>query len=92
MEFNIWMYVTVYIAQLIGAFLALAIFSSVFIESRKRGYLYLASICVGMINALILGFSASTVMGIGMLIINVCLLVVAYFDTKKKMNKFLYRD
>ncbi|UOQ84725.1 hypothetical protein [Gracilibacillus salinarum] len=89
MEFNFWMHITVFIAQLIGSLLAIAVFSSIFVENRKRGYLYLACICGGMVYGLILGFSGSTVLGIGMLIIDVSVLIVAYFDTKKKLNELM---
>ncbi|KAB8135724.1 hypothetical protein F9U64_10625 [Gracilibacillus oryzae] len=87
MEVSLWMYITVYIAQLIGVSLALAVFPSLYFKSRKNGILLLVIIIIAILYSLIQGFSASAAMGTGMLIISICLLAAAYINVQRQKEK-----
>lgn len=90
MGINILMYTVVFLGQLISVSLILAIFTSVFVKSRKQGLVFLTIYILLNIYSLIIGFKFSLVMGSGMLIIYICLGILTYFVIKKKLsNLFL---
>lgn len=84
---NILMYTMLYLSQLIGASLALAIITSVFVKNRKTGILSLTIYVLLNIYSLTIGFKFSALMGSGMLIIYIGLGVLTYFAIKKKLPK-----
>ncbi len=87
---NILMYTMVFLGQLISVSLILAIFTSVFVKSRKQGFVFLTIYILLNTYSLIIGFKFSLVMGCGMLIIYICLGILTYFVIKKKLsNLFL---
>ena len=86
MGINILMYTLVFIGQLISVSLILAIFTSVFAKSRKQGFVFLTIYLLLSIYSLTSGFKFSLVMGIGMLIIYICLGTLTYFVLKKKLS------
>ena len=87
MENNILIYTMLFLSQLISASLILAIITSVFVKSRKRGILFLTIYILLNIYSLTIGYKFSTAMGSGMLIIYIGLGVLTYFVTKKKLSK-----
>lgn len=87
METNILMYTMLNIVQLISVSLILAIFTSVFVKSRKKGFVFLTIYILLSIYSLTTVFKFSVLMGSGMLIIYIGLAVVTYFVIKKKLSK-----
>lgn len=87
MQNTILMYTMLLLGQLISASLTLAIITSVFVKSRKKGILFLTIYMLLNIYSLTFGFKLSTIMGSGMLIIYIGLGVLTYFVIKKKLSK-----
>ena len=79
------MYTLVFLGQLVSVSLIMAIFSSVFVRSRKKGYVFITIYLVLSINSLVLGFKTSPVLGSGLSVIYISLGVVTYFVIKKKL-------
>ena len=87
MEFNILMYIMLILSHLIFVSLILAIFTSVFVKSRKKGYVFLTIYILLSIYSLTTVFKDSLLLGTYMLIIYICLCVVTYIVIKKKLSK-----
>lgn len=87
MEFSFWMYIVIFVSQVIGGSLALATFSSIYIKNRTKGYWSLSIIILGTIYALVLGFNASIMLGIGMIIVEFILALLAYFILQHKVRE-----
>lgn len=86
MDFSISMYITIFLSQLVGVSLALAIFTSIFLQNKAKGLVTLVIIVVGIIYSLIQGFNASIIMGIGMMIIIICLSIVTSYILLQRMK------
>ncbi len=86
MDFSIWMYITIFLAQLVGVSLGLAIFTSIYLKNRTKGFVFLAIIGLGNVYSLIQGFNASIIIGIGMVLIFICLTLVTYFILQQKIE------
>ncbi|MFD1019695.1 hypothetical protein [Thalassobacillus hwangdonensis] len=78
------MYSMILIAQMIGLSGGLAIFSSIFTRSRFKGILWLAFIAVLCIYQTINAFQLSEGLGLGIILVSVILLILAFFIQKKK--------
>ncbi|MEK9198256.1 hypothetical protein SFC08_08380 [Lysinibacillus halotolerans] len=87
MEYDILMYIMLFLGQLICASLALAIITSVLLKSRKKGILFLTLYILLNLYSLTIVFKFSAIMGSGMLIIYIGLGVLTYFIFKKKLSK-----
>lgn len=81
---SFWMYVAIFIIQVILVSLALAIFSSVFMKSRKKGYISIFIIALFFISQVINGFNASIFLGFSILITILSLSTITYFVIKRK--------
>jgi zinc transporter ZupT len=86
MDFSIWMYITIFLTQLVGVSLGLAIFTSIYLKNRTKGFVFLAIIGLGNVYSLIQGFNASIIIGIGMVVIFICLTLVTYFILQQKIE------
>lgn len=80
---SFWMYVAIFIIQVILVSLALAIFSSVFMKSKK-GYISIFIIALFFISQVINGFNASIFLGFSILITILSLSTITYFVIKRK--------
>ncbi|RLQ92264.1 hypothetical protein D9X91_19500 [Falsibacillus albus] len=78
------MYIAVFAAQVIGGAIALAVFSSIHMNNRTKGFVSLAIIILGMIYSVFQGFTLSQTMGIGMTFIYLFLFAVTYFIQRRK--------
>lgn len=87
MENNTLMYTMLFLGHLISASLALAIITSVLVNSRKKGILFLTIYLLLNLYSLTIVFKISTLMGISMLMIYIGLGVLTYFVIKKKLSK-----
>lgn len=87
MENNALMYTMLFLGHLISASLALAIITSVIVNSRKKGILFLTIYLLLNLYSLTIVFKISTIMGISMLMIYIGLGVLTYFVIKKKLSK-----
>ena len=81
------MFTLVILFQLMVTSLALAIFSSVFVKSRKKGLMFLIIYVLLSIYSLYDVYKDSVIMGSSMLFIYISLGVVTYFVIKKKLAK-----
>ncbi|MGM0844954.1 MAG: hypothetical protein ACQEUT_08250 [Bacillota bacterium] len=86
MGFSMWMYITIFLAQLVGVSLGLAIFTSIYLKNRTKGFVFLAIIGLGNVYSLIQGFNASVIIGIGMVVILICLTLVTYFILQQRIE------
>ena len=86
-EFSILMYIMVILSHLIFVSLILAVFTSVFVKSRKNGHVFLIIYILLSMYSLTTVFKNSILMGSYMLITYICLGVVTYFVIKKKLSK-----
>ncbi|MGM0845095.1 MAG: hypothetical protein ACQEUT_08970 [Bacillota bacterium] len=86
MDFSIWMYITVFLSQLVGVALAFAIFTSIYLKNKAKGLVSLAITFLLVTYSLIQGFNASIILGVGMMIIIIGLSIVTYFMLQKKMK------
>lgn len=87
MENNTLMYIMLFLGHLISASLALAIITSIIVNSRKKGILFLTIYLLLNLYSLTIVFKISTLMGISMLMIYIGLGVLTYFVIKKKLSK-----
>lgn len=87
MENNALMYTILFLGHLISASLALAIITSIIVNSRKKGILFLTIYLLLNLYSLTIVFKISTLMGISMLMIYIGLGVLTYFVIKKKLSK-----
>lgn len=87
MNSDILMFVMLILFKLIVISLALAIFSSIFIQNRKKGLLFLAAIALFSTYSIYNGYQFSVAMGSGILFLYVSLGVVTYFALKKRHER-----
>ncbi|MBD8028243.1 hypothetical protein H9636_16465 [Ureibacillus sp. Re31] len=87
MENNALMYTILFLGHLISASLALAIITSIIVNSRKKGILFLTIYLLLNLYSLTIVFKISTLMGISMLMIYIGLGVLTYFVIKRKLSK-----
>lgn len=80
------MFTLVILFQLMVTSLALAIFSSVFVKSRKKGLMFLIIYVLLSIYSLYDVYKDSVIMGSSMLFIYISLGVVTYFVIKKRLS------
>lgn len=83
---SILMYSIFFLGHIVSVSLILAIFTTVFVNSRKRGFVFLTIYLLLSIYSLIVGFDYSAVMGSGMLVIYLVLGVLTYFVIKNKLS------
>ena len=86
MDNNILMFTLIILFQLMVTSLALAIFSSVFVKSRKKGLMFLIIYVLLSIYSLYDVYKDSVIMGSSMLFIYISLGVVTYFVIKKRLS------
>lgn len=86
MDNNILMFTLVILFQLMVTSLALAILSSVFVKSRKKGLMFLIIYVLLSIYSLYDVYKDSVIMGSSMLFIYISLGVVTYFVIKKRLS------
>ena len=86
MDTNILMFTMLILFQLIVVSIALAIFSSVFVKSRKKGLMFLIIYVLLSIYSLYDVYKDSVIMGSSMLFIYISLGVVTYFVIKKRLS------
>ena len=86
MDNNILMLTLFILFQLMVTSLALAIFSSVFVKSRKKGLMFLIIYVLLSIYSLYDVYKDSVIMGSSMLFIYISLGVVTYFVIKKRLS------
>jgi len=86
MDNNILMFTLVILFQLMVTSLALAIFSSAFVKSRKKGLMFLIIYVLLSIYSLYDVYKYSVIMGSSMLFIYISLGVVTYFVIKKRLS------
>lgn len=86
MDNNILMFTMVILFQLMVISLALAIFSSVFVKSRKKGLIFLIIYVLLSVYSLYDIYKYSVIMGSSMLFIYISLGVVTYFVIKKRLS------
>lgn len=85
MEKDVLMFIMVILVQLIFASLMLGIFTSYFVNSRKKGFVFLTIYLLLTINSLYSGYQYSAIVGTSILIINICLGIVSYFVIRKRL-------
>ncbi len=83
MDFSIWMYITVFLSQLVGVSLAFAIFTSIYIKNKTKGLVSLAITILIITYSLIQGFNVSIIMGFGMVLISIGLSIVTLCFKRK---------
>ena len=86
MDNNILIFTMVILFQLTVTSLVLAIFSSVFVQSRKKGLMFLTIYVLLSIYSLNGVYKYATIMGNIMLFIYISLGVVTYFVIKKRLS------
>jgi len=86
MDNNVLMFTMVILFQLTVTSLVLAIFSSVFVQSRKKGLMFLTIYVLLSIYSLNGVYKYATIMGNIMLFIYISLGVVTYFVIKKRLS------
>lgn len=86
MDNNILMFTMVILFQLMVISLALAIFSSVFVKSRKKGLMFLTIYVLLSIYSIYDVYKYSAIIGSSMLFIYISLGVVTYFVIKKRLS------
>ena len=86
MDTDILMFTMLILFQLIVISIVLAIFSSVFVESRKKGLIFLTIYVLLSIYSLYDVYKDSVIMGSSMLFIYISLGVVTYFVIKKRLS------
>ena len=86
MDNNILMFTMVILFQLMVISLALSIFSSIFVKSRKKGLMFLIIYVLLSIYSLYDVYKDSVIMGSSMLFIYISLGVVTYFVIKKRLS------
>jgi hypothetical protein len=90
MDFSFGMYLLLFSAHLIQVSLGLAICSSIFMKSRKRGYACFSILGILFIYQIYKGFGVSSIMGIGMLIIILSMHVITYVVIQHKKDKEVF--
>ena len=83
---NILMFTMLILFQLVVVSLALAIFSSVFVKSRKKGLAFLTIYISLSIYSLYDVYKYSAILGSSMLAIYIILGIVTYFVIKKRLS------
>ncbi|WP_077617521.1 hypothetical protein [Bacillus sinesaloumensis] len=78
------MYSLVLLSHLLSVGLILGIFTSIFVKSRKKGFVFLTIYILLSVYILITGFDFSVVIGSGMLFIYLVMGVLTYFVIKRK--------
>ncbi|MGN4127121.1 hypothetical protein ACMGD3_19245 [Lysinibacillus sphaericus] len=86
MDNNILMFTILILFQLAVVSIVLAIFSSVFVQSRKKGLVFLTIYILLSIYSLYDVYKYSAILGSSMLIIYISLGVVTYFVIKKRLS------
>lgn len=86
MDNNVLMFTMLILFQLVVVSLALAIFSSVYVKSRKKGLVFLTIYLSLSIYSLYDSYTYSTILGSSMLGIYIILGLVTYFVIKKKLS------
>lgn len=86
MENNILMFIILILVQLVSVGLILAILTSVFVKSRKKGFLSFTIYLLLSIYSLTTVFSYSILLGSIMLVIYIALSAVTYFVIRKKLS------
>ena len=86
MDNNILMFTILILFQLAVVSIVLAIFSSVFVKSRKKGFVFLTIYILLSIYSLYNVYKNSAILGSSMLIIYISLGVVTYFVIKKRLS------
>ncbi|ART77588.1 hypothetical protein B4U37_16675 [Sutcliffiella horikoshii] len=87
MDISTSVYIIVFLAHLVTASIAFAIFTSIYLKNRRKGLVSLTIIFSLLGNSLYHGFIASNIMGIGMMIIFACLSIFTYINLQKKIKK-----
>ncbi|RDI39195.1 hypothetical protein [Falsibacillus pallidus] len=87
MDVDVWVYIMIFIVQIIGGMLGLAIFVSIYRQNRKKGLACLMLMIIWVIYSMFEGFSGSSKLGAGMIIIYCILFWVAYFHLKRKKHE-----
>ena len=87
MNNDILMFTMGILFQLIVISLALALFSSIFVQSRKKGLIFLTIYVLFSIYIIYDGYKYSAIMGSSMLFIYISLGIVTYFVIKKRLAK-----
>ena len=86
MDNNILMFTILILFQLVVVSIALAIFSSVFGKSRKKGLMFLTIYVLLSIYSIYDVYKYSAIIGSSMLFIYISLGVVTYFVIKKRLS------
>ncbi len=86
MDNNILMFTILILFQLAVVSIVLAIFTSVFLKSRKKGLVFLTIYILLSIYSLYGVYKYSAILGSSVLIIYICLGVVTYFVIKKRLS------
>ncbi|SEM23217.1 hypothetical protein SAMN05192533_101527 [Mesobacillus persicus] len=86
MGIDLLMYTLMFLGHLVSVSLAMGIFISIFVKSRKKGFVFLAIYILLNIYTLTVGFDYSAVMGVGMLIIYIGIGLLAYFVIRKRLS------
>ena len=86
MDQDLLMFTMIILFQLTVISLALAIFSSIFVKNRKKGFIFLIGYALLSIYSLYNVYSHSIIMGNTLLFIYISLGVVTYFVIKRKLS------
>ncbi|KGR78024.1 hypothetical protein CD29_12775 [Ureibacillus manganicus DSM 26584] len=86
MENDVLMFIMVILVQLIFASLMLGIFTSYFVNSRKKGFVFLTIYLLLTINSLYSGYQYSAIVGTSIVLINIGLGIVSYFVIRKRLT------
>lgn len=81
------MYIMFFFGYLIGASLIVAIFTSVFVKNRKKGYLFLIIYLLYSIYTLNEVYKFSVIIGSIGVVVYIGLGIVTYFVIKKRLAK-----
>ncbi|WP_433747919.1 hypothetical protein [Falsibacillus pallidus] len=87
MTFSIWMYVMVFVVQIVGGMLGLAIFISLYRQNRKKGLAWLVPMIILLVYSIFEGFSGSSILGAGMIVVYCLLFLASYFLLKRKKHE-----
>ena len=86
MNQDLLIFTMIILFQLTVISLALAIFSSVFVKNRKKGFIFLIGYTLLSIYSLYNAYTHSIIMGNSMLFIYISLGIVTYFVIKRKLS------
>lgn len=84
---DVTMFIVLLLCAAVGMTIALIIFTSIFVQSRAKGYIYILMLIAASATMLISLYETSPILAAAIVILYTILAVLTCFNVKKKLNE-----